>query len=252
MFVLNETYTTYATNEDEFMLVKSPKQINVTLVEGKEGQTASFCEMIQVKSDSGKVINEERVKYTLTANPENGEFNFEATVNDSEDVTVEPLDIYPNTTIDVNRCDEDGEDPLKPGDVLCLSFSVDEAELEVTDIDRLDIELENVNIFKWQAITVGGNVDDDGFVSKKCNQGSCEVEIRITTWLVDYIPEGQNSAVLLGDGRAIISRDDKAYDASAGSAFAISVNLLNTNCDEESLLDGMGGLLSLIARNLNL
>lgn len=52
----------------------------------------------------------------------------------------------------------------------------------------------------------------------------------------------------------MISRNGKAYDASEGNEFEISVKLLKTKCEEEEnpLLDGMGGLLSLIARNLNL
>jgi len=240
-------------NDEGFQFIETHKEINVGMVESKDGNTASFCEMIHVESDSGKVINEERVKYTLTANPENGEFTFgSVTLNDSEDVTVEPLDIYPSAQVKHSRCDDGGEEPLKPGDVLCLSFSVDEAELEVTDIDRLDIELENNNFFKWQAITDGGIVDDGNLLTKKCVGGSCEVEIMINTWLVGNIPDDQDTAVLKLDGRAIISKEGKAYDDSANNEFAISVNLLNTDCTDESLLDGMGGLVSLIARNLNL
>lgn len=249
-FLMNDTYTTYSTDEDEFKWLKSPKQINAAMVEGENNHTAYFCEIIQVKLDSGMTINEVRVKYTLKADPTNGQFEFQATVNDSEDV-VETLEIYPDATVTYTRCD--GERPLKQGEKLCLRFSVSEEGLEVTDINELKIELENVDTFRWTAIESGEEADK-GIVEKNCSNGGCTVEILMFTEIFEYISDDVNTATLKGEGKAIISRNDKAYDDAEGNAFEISVELLKSDCDEEMnlLLDGAGGLLSLIARNMNL
>lgn len=55
-------------------------KINTKMVESEDNCTAFFCEALQVKFESNKTIHEVRVKYTLTANPENGQFDFQATV----------------------------------------------------------------------------------------------------------------------------------------------------------------------------
>jgi len=251
-FVIPHTNSSYLSQEEEdgFQFVESVKKINATMVESEEGYTAFFCETLQVKSESNLIINEVNVKYTLTANPENGQFDFQATVNDSEDV-VETLEIYPDAEVTHSRCDEYGDNPLKPGQVLCLEFSVDETELEVTNIDRLTLTLQGVDTFIFKAIEAGN--EHGGIVTKRCDQGACRVEIYMFKEIFDhFLPESQGTATLEGDGKAIISRGGKDYDASEGNEFEISVNLLNSDCSEESLLDGMGGLLSLIARNLNL
>jgi len=229
------------------------------MVEGENDYTALFCEAIQVWSSEpdsgGKVINEVRVKYTLIADPTNGQFTFNSvTLNDSQDIS-QTLEIYPDATIDVKQCD--GESALELGDVLCLKFTLSDQNLQdglsIADIDELSLSLQGVLGFSLPAITEGGTEMDTELVTKKCPDGACEVNIFMFKDIFDRIPDDEDTATLEVEGRAKISRSGKNYDDAEGNDFVISVDLVNSGCEEEgSLLDDMGGLFSLIAGKFNL
>lgn len=224
--------------------IETLKLINIGAIEAYDDHTAYFCEKLEVRSESGRVIIRREANFTLTADPDNGSFSFGFDASDEGGI-VETQDIYPNAQINVQRCDE--YETLDQGNTLCLEFSVPDEGLGVSDIPELSFSYVENPQFNY--VVIGDFELPQGIVTKICNDGTCKVEVLIVEGIYDGFPDGSQTAAVQGTGRALVFGSGK-NDAS-DKGFEISVDLsMKNDCDGE--VGPLGGISSFITGILKL